>query len=59
MTPDELAHVRDLDAAVWSRRWQILYGMADEWAELLGERDQRRHARPLAVDAVPERGRDA
>jgi FMN phosphatase YigB (HAD superfamily) len=37
MTPDELAHVRDLDAAVWSRRWQILYGIADEWAAQLGE----------------------
>jgi FMN phosphatase YigB (HAD superfamily) len=37
MTPDELAHVRDLDAAVWSRRWQILYGIADEWAERLGD----------------------
>ena len=37
MTPDELAHVRDLDAAVWSRRWQILYGIADEWAARLGD----------------------
>ncbi len=37
MTPDELAHLRDLDAAVWSRRWQILYGIADEWAEQLGD----------------------
>jgi FMN phosphatase YigB (HAD superfamily) len=37
MTPDELAHVRDLDAAVWSQRWKILYGIADEWIERLGE----------------------
>ena len=48
MTPDELAHVRDLDAAVWSRRWQILYGMADEWAELLGERINADMHDPLA-----------
>ncbi len=37
MAPDELAHLRDLDAAVWSRRWQILYGIANEWAEQLGD----------------------
>ena len=37
MAPDELAHLRDLDAAVWSRRWKILYGIADEWAEQLGD----------------------
>ena len=37
MTPDELAHVRDLDAAVWSRRWQILYGLADDWSARLGD----------------------
>jgi HAD superfamily hydrolase (TIGR01493 family) len=37
MTPDELAHVRDLDAAVWSRRWHVLYGIADEWIEKLGD----------------------
>ncbi|MEP7203438.1 MAG: HAD-IA family hydrolase [Ilumatobacteraceae bacterium] len=48
MTPDELAHVRDLDAAVWSRRWQILYSMADEWAERLGERINAAMHDPLA-----------
>lgn len=48
MTPDELAHVRDLDAVVWSRRWQILYGIADEWAELLGERINADMHDPLA-----------
>jgi FMN phosphatase YigB (HAD superfamily) len=48
MTPDELAHVRDLDAAVWSRRWQILYGIADEWAALLGERINADMHDPLA-----------
>ena len=53
MTPDELAHVRDLDAAVWSRRWQILYGMADEWAELLGERINADMHDPLAWVPYP------
>jgi HAD superfamily hydrolase (TIGR01493 family) len=48
MTPDELAHVRDLDAAVWSRRWQILYGIADEWAARLGEEINRDMHEPLA-----------
>jgi FMN phosphatase YigB (HAD superfamily) len=48
MTPDELAHVRDLDSAVWSRRWQILYGIADEWAERLGERINAAMHDPLA-----------
>lgn len=37
MSSDELAYPRDLDAAVWSRRWHILYGIADEWAERLGD----------------------
>jgi putative hydrolase of the HAD superfamily len=37
MTPDELAHVRDLDAAVWSSRWKVLYGIADEWIAELGD----------------------
>jgi len=37
MTPNELAHVRDLDAAVWGRRWKVLYSIADEWAERLGD----------------------
>jgi FMN phosphatase YigB (HAD superfamily) len=37
MTPDELAHVRDLDAEVWARRWKVLYAIADEWAERLGD----------------------
>jgi putative hydrolase of the HAD superfamily len=37
MTPDELAHVRDLDAAVWSQRWKILYGIANEWIDRLGD----------------------
>ena len=48
MTPDELAHVRDLDAAVWSRRWQILYGIADEWAAQLGDEINRDMHDPLA-----------
>ena len=48
MTPDELAHVRDLDAAVWSRRWQILYGIADEWAARLGDEINRDMHDPLA-----------
>ena len=48
MTPDELAHVRDLDAAVWSRRWQILYGIADEWAAKLGDEINRDMHDPLA-----------
>jgi putative hydrolase of the HAD superfamily len=37
MTPDELAHLRDLDAAVWGRRWKVLYAIADEWLERLGD----------------------
>ena len=37
MTPDELAYVRDLDAAVWGRRWKVLYAIADEWVALLGD----------------------
>jgi len=37
MTPDELAYVRDLDAAVWGSRWKVLYAIADEWVERLGD----------------------
>ena len=37
MSPDELAHPRDLDHAVWGQRWQILYGMADDFGQGLGE----------------------
>ena len=37
MTPEELAHPRDLDQAVWAQRWKILYGMADEFGQGLGE----------------------
>ncbi len=37
MTPEELAHPRDLDEAVWKQRWQLLYGIADELAPGLGE----------------------
>ena len=29
--------MRDLDAAVWSQRWQVLYGIADEWGRVSGE----------------------
>jgi HAD superfamily hydrolase (TIGR01509 family) len=36
-TPDELAHPRDLDPMVWKQRWQILYGIADECADGLGD----------------------
>lgn len=31
MTPEELAFPRDFDAAVWSQRWKVLYGIADEF----------------------------
>ncbi|MEP7112715.1 MAG: HAD-IA family hydrolase [Ilumatobacteraceae bacterium] len=37
MSSDELAHPRDLDAALWKQRWQILYGIADESCEGLGD----------------------
>jgi FMN phosphatase YigB (HAD superfamily) len=37
MTPEELAHPRDLDQTVWKQRWQVLYDMADEWGPGLGE----------------------
>jgi putative hydrolase of the HAD superfamily len=37
MTTEELAHPRDLDQTVWKQRWQVLYGMADEWGPGLGE----------------------
>ena len=36
MTPDELAHGRDLDPVVWRDRWEALYGLADECAVGLG-----------------------
>ena len=36
-TPQELAHPRDLDAAVWTQRWKVLYGIADEVADDLGD----------------------
>jgi HAD superfamily hydrolase (TIGR01493 family) len=56
MTPDELAHVRDLDAAVWSRRWQILYGIADEWAARLGDAINADMHDPLAWVPYPRTG---
>jgi FMN phosphatase YigB (HAD superfamily) len=37
MTPDELAHRRDLDAVVWKQRWDVLYGIADECVIGLGD----------------------
>ena len=37
MTADELAYPRDLDPTVWKQRWQVLYGMADDWGPGLGE----------------------
>jgi HAD superfamily hydrolase (TIGR01493 family) len=37
MTADELAHPRDLDQTVWKQRWQVLYGIADEFGTGLGE----------------------
>jgi FMN phosphatase YigB (HAD superfamily) len=37
MEPRELAHARDLDSTVWKQRWAILYGIADECIEGLGE----------------------
>lgn len=37
MTPEELAHPRDLDSTVWNQRWKVLYGMADELGQGLGE----------------------
>jgi len=48
MTPDELAHVRDLDAATWSRRWKVLYDIADEWVERLGDEINADMHDPLA-----------
>ncbi len=36
MAPEELAHPRDLDPEVWKQRWEVLYGMADEWVDGLG-----------------------
>ena len=32
MAPAELVHPRDLDPAVWSQRWKVLYSVADEVA---------------------------
>jgi HAD superfamily hydrolase (TIGR01509 family) len=37
MAAEELAHPRDLDQTVWKQRWQVLYGMADEWGPGLGK----------------------
>ena len=37
MTPQELAHARDLDATVWRQRWQVLYGLANQWEARLGD----------------------
>ena len=37
MSPEELAYPRDLDQTMWKQRWKVLYGMADEWAQGLGE----------------------
>jgi putative hydrolase of the HAD superfamily len=36
MSPEELAHPRDLDAVVWRERWALLYGAADHWVDGLG-----------------------
>ena len=59
MTPDELAHARDLDQTVWSRRWQVLYGMADEWRPVSGEAiNADMHDRRQWVP-YPRSGRDA
>lgn len=35
-TPDELMHRRDLDAAVWAARWEVLYGLGDDLVPGLG-----------------------
>lgn len=56
MTPDELAHVRDLDAAVWRRRWHLLYGIADEWVERLGDEINRDMHDPLAWNPYLQTG---
>jgi putative hydrolase of the HAD superfamily len=37
MTPDELVHPRDLDASVWAQRWKLLYAIADEVIDGLGD----------------------
>jgi HAD superfamily hydrolase (TIGR01509 family) len=37
MASEELAHPRDLDSTVWKQRWKLLYGMADELGQGLGE----------------------
>lgn len=37
MTPDEIRHPRDLDPDVWSARWKILYALADDVVNGLGE----------------------
>ena len=37
MTAEELMHPRDLDDSVWRQRWQVIYGLADEWGLGLGE----------------------
>ena len=48
MSPDELAHVRDLDPEVWRRRWKVLYGIADEWTARLGDEINADMHDPLA-----------
>lgn len=35
-TPEELQHPRDFDSAVWMARWEVLYGLADEYVPALG-----------------------
>lgn len=35
-TEAELALLRDLDDAVWDRRWRVLYSIADRWVPGLG-----------------------
>ncbi len=37
MAPEELAHPRDLDASVWAQRWRVLYGIANEVVDGLGD----------------------
>ena len=48
MTPQELAHARDLDATVWRQRWQVLYGLANQWEARLGDEINHDMHDPLA-----------
>jgi putative hydrolase of the HAD superfamily len=48
MTPEEIQHPRDLDPAVWTERWKMLYAIADEVAPGLGEAVQLSMHDPLA-----------